>query len=63
MNNKEEIEFYGEIKWETRSAMLVFDGVNEIWIPKSQMIRKRHISGKDWEIIIPYWMAKEKDII
>ena len=39
------IEFYGEIKRETDKAYLVFDGINEIWLPKSQVKEFKPMDG------------------
>jgi len=36
MGRNEPIEFCGELKYETDNAYLVYDGANEVWIPKSQ---------------------------
>lgn len=64
MSRHDTIEFCGEIKWETDNAYLVFDGDNEIWIPKSQVKEKRRIGRDgDYEFTIPEWLAKEKGII
>jgi len=57
------VEFCGELRWETDAAYLVFDGINEVWLPKSQIQDSRQIKGSDWEFIIPEWLAKEKGII
>ncbi len=59
------VEFCGELKWETDNAYLIFDGVNDVWIPKSQVKRSRQLSkgGRDWEFIIPHWLATEKGIV
>lgn len=62
----EPVEFCGEIKWETERAFMVYDGTNEIWIPKSKVISKRRVStsdGGDFIFEIPEWMAREKGII
>ena len=56
------IKFYGELKSETNGAWLVFDGINEVWIPKSQA-KIRQIRGFDYEIAVPGWLAKKKGII
>ena len=32
------IEFFGDLKRETEKAFLFYDGVHEIWLPKSQII-------------------------
>ena len=57
------VEFYGELKKETDAAFLVFDGVNEIWIPKSQteVVEKFKDGNRKFEI--PEWLAKKKGII
>jgi hypothetical protein len=61
MDNKS-IEFYAEIKNETDKAVLVFDGVNEIWLPKSKIHIKK-IKAPDVEITLPAWLAKAKGLI
>lgn len=57
------IEAAFELRDETEKAWLVFDGVNKLWLPKSQVVQMRHISGSDYEIWLPYWLAKKKGII
>lgn len=57
------VEFYGELKVETERGVLVFDGANKIWLPKSQILEMRKIKDSDYEFEIPYWLAKEKEII
>ena len=59
------VEFCGEIKHETDNAYLVFDGANEVWIPKSQIQECRQLDSKhnDFEFTIPFWLAKDKGII
>lgn len=60
----ETVEFCGEIKWETDGAYLVFDGANQVWIPKSKIVDKRKIgSHGDYEFTIPVWLAEAKGII
>jgi len=65
MSRNDPVEFCGEIKHETDFAYLVYDGANEVWIPKSQVQECRQLSGKsnDYELIIPEWLAKNKGII
>ena len=64
-NNYKPIEFCGEIKHETNYAYLVFDGSNDVWIPKSQLQENPRQIGREnnWEFIIPEWLAKDKGII
>ena len=57
------VEFYGEIRRETDNAVLVFDGINEVWLPKSQIIEMNHVKGQDFEFIIQEWLAIEKEIV
>lgn len=60
------IEFYGELQWETKGAYKIFDGVNEIWLPKSKAkFRKiRTTDGvDDVAVTVPLWLAKEKGIV
>jgi hypothetical protein len=57
-----EVEFYGEIKHETDDAILVNDGVNEIWLPKSQ-IEIDYVNETDAQITLPEWLAIDKGII
>jgi hypothetical protein len=55
------IEIEAEVIAETDMAILINDGMGEIWLPKSQL--------DDWpevystgEIVMPEWLAKEKDL-
>lgn len=57
------VEFYGELHCETDNALLVFDGAEKIWIPKSQIIDQYHVKGVDYEFVITEWIAKQKGII
>ena len=61
--SREQFTFCAEIKWETENAYLLTDGVNEFWVPKSQVTDKEHISGSDYEFTIPEWLAIDKEII
>lgn len=66
MGKHEPVEFCGELRHETDNAYLVYDGADEVWIPKSQCREAKKVGGKrscDWEFIIPEWLAIEKGII
>ena len=65
MKRDEPIEFCGEIKHETDAAYLVFDGENEVWLPKSQIQDVKELNKKQnaWLFIIPEWLAIDKEII
>ncbi len=58
----EAIEAYFELKGDTDDAVLVTDGINEIWLPKSQ-ISMNHIQDHDYEITMPEWLAYKEGII
>ena len=57
------VEFYGELKNETDAACLVSDGVNEFWLPKSQIREQRQVKGDDCEFVVTEWIAKKKGIV
>ena len=59
----EDVTFCATIKYETDAAYLLADGVNEFWIPKSQVLAKEQIKDSDYEFVIPEWLAFEKEII
>jgi len=63
MSRYDPVEFCGTIKFKTEAAYLVYDGANDVWIPKSQVLDSHQIKGDDWEFVIPEWLAEEKGII
>jgi hypothetical protein len=63
IHNDAGVDFIAEMKHETEYAYLFFDGLNKIWIAKSQILNMTRIKGRDWEISIPRWLAEEKEII
>lgn len=62
MSDRTEV-FYGELRDETDKGYLVFDGINEIWIPRSQIKRLRKVRDNDFEIEVPLWLAEKEGII
>jgi len=52
------VDVAGEIRRETDKAILFFDGVRSVWLPRSQIE-----VGDDGTIAMPEWMAKEKELI
>ena len=70
-NKSTDIEVTVEIKHETNAAILVTDGSQEMWIPKSQIglndepTGKRPIyeKGTTITISIPEWLAHAKGLI
>ena len=65
MSQSDPVEFCGEVKHETDYAYLITDGVNDFWIPKSQIREMKRVGkdGDNYEITIPEWLAMEKEII
>ena len=61
---EEWVELLLEIKAETGKALLVSDGGQNVWLPKSQ-IEYTEQGGKGDEIVfeIPEWLALEKGLI
>lgn len=47
-----------ELRHETARAFLVWDGDQEVWLPKSQVER-----NADGTFTLPEWLAKEKGLI
>lgn len=54
--------FCAEIKYDTDNALLLTDGVEEFWIPKSLVREQRHIRDSDYEFTIPEWLAVQKGV-
>lgn len=56
------MEIFGEVRRETPSAILFFDGTTEAWIPLSLILQTtKHRDGV--EIEIPEWLAKERGFV
>ncbi len=58
MRKNELYDFAAEKRHETDDAFLVFDGSQEIWLPKSMTEE-----NGDGTFTIPAWMAEEKGIV
>jgi hypothetical protein len=57
------VEIVAGLLWETARAILVDDGTNQFWLPKSQI---EYTDPDKYDVIIvtmPEWLAKEKDLI
>jgi len=66
MSNNNDFEFCASLKWETDGdggAYLFTDGANDFWIPKSLVREMDCISGDDYNVTIPEWVAIDKEII
>jgi hypothetical protein len=63
MARNDDVEITVEIVKETDMAYLVKDGDVEVWLPKSQIRGEEDLQGGIVELIIPEWLAEEKDLI
>ena len=53
------VDIAGELRRETDAAFLIFDGVREVWVPKSLVEHDPH----DKTFAMPEWLAKDKELI
>lgn len=61
MASKDNYEITVEIKVETDKAILVSDGDVEAWLPKSQIVERIDLKDGYAELIIPEWLAEDKE--
>ena len=47
----------------TDDAILFTDGVNKFWLPRSQIIEMEHLTGNEYEVTVPLWLALKKEMI
>lgn len=60
-HNTETFSFSGTIKARTAKALLVDTGVEEVWLPLSQVLE---IHGDlHAELVVTAWIAKQKGLI
>ncbi len=64
----EPFSFEGTLVHQTPKAVLVNNGEEDMWIPKSQVLDKdldwdAYEKGDEIEFIIPEWLAEEKGLI
>ena len=58
-----EVTLSGEIKHETDSAILFWDGDTQAWLPLSQISKITRYPKGSVEIIVAEWIAKIKGFI
>jgi len=59
----DDVEFTVELRKETEFAYLFFEGSKEVWIPKSVIRKMDQIKkSKTYEISVPYWFAKKREL-
>ena len=58
------VEIFGTIMAETDKAILLFDGVEESWLPLSQIeYDMRNEVGDDLTVEVPEWLAIESGFV
>jgi hypothetical protein len=62
MPSKNEVTIFAEEKYRTENAILFTDGVDDFWLPLS-MIHLESKGGNNFEVSMPEWLAKKKEII
>lgn len=63
MSDGDLIEIAVDVVAETQKAMLVNDGKQDVWIPRSQIKDYCEEKGKVTSIFITEWLATEKGLI
>ena len=58
-----DIEIPVKVKARTALALLVYDGEQEVWIPRSQINDYEGDQENPTTIFIPEWLAYEKGLI
>jgi hypothetical protein len=53
------VDVAGQIRRETERAYLFFDGIREVWLPKSNC----EWDQDDKTMAMPEWLAKDKELI
>lgn len=53
------VDIAGEVRRETDRAFLLYDGTQEVWLPKSQC----EWDASDSTMAMPEWLAKDKGLI
>jgi len=62
--DNEEIIIIFDVKNKTKKALMVLNGEDEeLWLPLSQIEVIDIISDNEYEILMPLWLAEEKEII
>ena len=63
MSEIEHVEIYVEVKKITPYAILIHDGDDNFWIPKSQIKNDYPSKGKSGNIEITRWFAEKEGMV
>lgn len=55
--------FFGLLKAETAKCWIVNDGIEDLFIPKSQMVSMVPLRDDNYQFEVPLWLAKQKGIV
>lgn len=55
--------FYAELRRETDKAYCFYDGIHDIWVPKSLVAEIDRRKDGNCEVTVPEWFAKREGII
>ena len=63
MSQHSDVEIACEVRVKTEMAYLIYDGKQEVWIPKSQIHDECEEKGKIVSIFISEWLATQKGLV
>jgi hypothetical protein len=65
LESKEFVEIACEVRATTDRAVLLFDGMREAWVPRSQLETPDDelVKGTTLDVLMSEWIAKEKGFI
>ena len=63
MTRSDIIDIHVDLHAETGRAVLVSDGGEPVWLPKSQVEIESSDDGRTHVVSIPEWLAQEKELI
>ena len=59
-----EVEIYAYLEHATDEAYLIFDGIQKVWLPESQVEVNEDIAIEEHgTFVMPEWLAMEKELI
>ena len=61
--NRHSETFYLEKIGETEFAIKFTDGISTVWVPRSVIIDMEEVKKPDYEVELPLWFAKKKEMI
>jgi hypothetical protein len=56
------VNVYAEVVEKKSKAVRIRQGNQLWWIPKSQVHKFERLTGRDYRLVIPLWLAEQKQI-